>query len=284
MILIGTSGSTKCDWQLIEERETILNLSSKGINPFFHSEEVIANHILAMDELKPYHEKIDVIFFYGAGCSSKEFKNLVQRGISSVFKRSNIYINHDIVAAAFATYEGVPAITGLIGTGANSCFFDGDIVRQEISGVDYILGDEGSGAFLGKRLLRDYMYELLPKELSRELEQNYDLDRHTIFENVYMKPYANVYLASFVPFIQERQDNDYLNGIVKDGLSEYMDLYIKPFRNVDRFKTHFVGSIPFYFKNILEKVAKEKEIQLGMIIKEPIERLVQYHINKYYKQ
>lgn len=283
MILIGTSGSTKCDWQLIHESKSVLKFSSKGINPFFHNENIIAEHILTVEDLKPHIKEVDVIFFYGAGCSSKEFKNIVSRGLSSVFKRSNLYINHDIVAAAFATYEGVPSITGLIGTGANSCSFDGDIVRQEISGIDYILGDEGSGAYLGKRLLKDYLYGKLPENIQQELESEFNLDRHNILESVYMKPYANIYLASFVSFIEKRKNNSYFNQLVKEGLSEYMDLYICSFRNFQKLKTHFVGSIPYSFEDILKEVADDKGVQIGTIIKEPIEQLVQYHINKYYK-
>ena len=283
MILIGTSGSTKCDWQLIKERKPILKFSSKGINPFFHSEETISAHILAVNELTPYIEQIDVVFFYGAGCSSKELKNIVNRGLSTVFKSSNLYINHDIVAAAFATYDGVPSITGLIGTGANSCSFDGDIARQEITGVDYILGDEGSGASFGKNLLRDYLYGGLPSEIRDDFDKEYSYDRHDILESIYMKPYANVYLASFTSFIEKRKDHPYFHEMVKEGLSVYMDLYICCFRNHDKIKTHFVGSIPFFFEDILREVAEEKGVQIGMIIKEPIERLVQYHINKYYK-
>jgi len=282
MILLGTSGSTKCDWQLIKELGIVANFTTKGINPFFHDKEAIAANILAVEELHPYLEDIDVVFFYGAGCSSIELKNIVNRGLSSVFKRSNLYINHDIVAAAFATYEGVPSVTGLIGAGSNSCFFDGDIVRQEIIGVNYILGDEGSGAYLGKQLLRDYLYGKLPKELKQEFEDTYQLDTHKILENVYMKPYANIYLASFISFIEARKENPYFHDMVSHGLSIYMDDYICSYKKYDKYKTHFVGSIPYFFEEILTEVALTKNIQLGMIVKEPIERLVKYHINKYY--
>jgi len=283
MILIGTSGSTKCDWQLIKEKKTFLNVSSKGINPFFHNDTTISEHLSAITELQDHIEEIETVFFYGAGCSSKELKNIINRGISSVFKRSNLYINHDIVAAAFATYEGVPNITGLIGTGANSCSFDGDIVRQEITGVDYILGDEGSGAYLGKILLKDYLYNKLPEQIKIDFESTFDFNRDTILENVYKKPYANVFLASFVSFIQERQEHPYFKNMVKEGLSTYMDLYICSFKNYKKVKTHFVGSIPYYFNEIVKEVAKEKDIIIGKIIKEPIEHLVKYHIDKYYK-
>jgi len=283
MILIGTSGSTKCDWQLINEKKTILKTSGHGINPFFHDELAISKNINDLKELQPYIDQIDVIFFYGAGCSSKELKNIVSRGLSSIFKRSNLYINHDIVAAAFATYDGTPSITGLIGTGANSCSFDGDIVRQEITGIDYILGDEGSGAYLGKQLLRDYLYGKLPEDLNVLFESTYDLNRDSILDKVYKQPYANVFLASFVPFIDEHRKHEYLKELLYNSISLYLDMYICSFRNYSNRTTHFVGSIPHIFSEIFIELAQKKNILMGNIIKEPIDHLVKYHINKYYK-
>jgi hypothetical protein len=225
---------------------------------------------------------IDVVFFYGAGCATIELKNIVNRGLASVFKRSKFYINHDIVAAAFATYEGVPNYTALIGTGANACFFDGDSVRLEMTAIDYILGDEGSGAYFGKKLLSNYLREQLPIDIKSEFEGTYNLSPHEILENVYLKDYPNIYLASFVPFIEERKSHPYFDQMIAEGLSLYMDLNICSFKNYQKHKTHFVGSIPYFFEDILRKVADKKSIEIGSIIKEPIDRLVQYHINKYY--
>jgi len=282
MILLGTSGSTKCDWQLIKEGDIVSKFTSKGINPFFHDKETIAENILAIEELTPYLDEIDVVFFYGTGCATIELKNIVQRGLSSVFKRSNYYINHDIVAAAFATYEGVPNFTGLIGTGSSSCFFDGDVVRQEAQAIDYILGDEGSGAYFGKQLLSAYLRNKLPKEISSDFDDTFKLSRHEILENVYLTPYPNVYLASFISFIEERKSHPYFDLMVANGLALYLDLNICSFNNYKKYKTHFVGSIPYNFEDILRKVAAERSIEIGTIIKEPIDKLVEYHINKYY--
>lgn len=283
MILIGTSGSTKCDWQLLNEAAPFRTFSSIGLNPLFQTDKEIAEEIGNIEELQPYLGEIEVVYFYGAGCSSKKLQTIMERGLNLVFRKTHIYVNQDIVAAALATYEGVKSITALIGTGSNSCSFDGDIVRQEITGIDYVLGDEGSGSYLGKALLRAYLYQLLPEELSKALEAEYNLNKHDILVNVYAKPHANVYLSSFAKFIQNRIDHPFCYDLVKRGFEMYMDLYVCSFSNYAQYKTHFVGSIPHFFEKILREVAEEKNVQVGMVIKEPISRLVQYHINTYYK-
>lgn len=282
MILIGTSGSSKCDWELIQDNKKVLSLSSSGINPYFHTEDIIEVSIRALTDLLKHIEDIEVVFFYGSGCSSKKLQNLVQRALSKVFVKSHIYVNHDIVAAAFATYEGTPNFTCLMGTGANSCFFDGDIVRQEVPGIDYVLGDEGSGAYFGKILLQSFLRKQLPQEIAVEFEETYNITKHDILQNVYMKPFANVYLATFAQFIHKHKDHPFFRVILKDGIRRYIEVYLECFSDYRNYTVHFVGSIPYFFEDILREILVEKEIELGNIIKEPIEQLVQYHINKHF--
>ncbi|UXX78528.1 hypothetical protein N7E81_14295 [Reichenbachiella carrageenanivorans] len=282
MILIGTSGSSKCDWELIQDNKKVLTLSSSGINPYFHTEDIIEVSVRSAGELLKYADQIEVVFFYGSGCSSKKLQNIVHRALSKVFVQSHIYVNHDIVAAAFATYNGTPSFTCLMGTGSNSCFFDGDIVRQEVPGVDYVLGDEGSGAYFGKILLQAFLRKQLPAELATAFEETYNITKHDILQNVYMKPFANVYLASFSQFIHQHKDHDFFRVILKDGIREFVEIYLECYPDHKNYTVHFVGSIPFFFEDILKEILTEKGIALGKIIKEPIEQLVQYHINKHY--
>ncbi|MEO9967040.1 MAG: hypothetical protein ABJF11_14675 [Reichenbachiella sp.] len=282
MILIGTSGSSKCDWELIQDNKKVLTLSSSGINPYFHTEDIIEVSLRSMGELLAYIDDIEVVFFYGSGCSSKKLQNLVHRALSKVFVKSHIYVNHDIVAAAFATYEGTPNFTCLMGAGANSCFFDGDIVRQEVPGIDYVLGDEGSGAYFGKILLQSFLRKQLPDEIAIDFEQTYNITKDDILQNVYMKPFANVYLASFATFIHKYKDHPFFRTILKDGIRKYIEIYLECFPDYNKYTVHFVGSIPFFFEDILREILVEKNIELGKIIKEPIEQLVQYHINKHF--
>ncbi|MEP2023580.1 MAG: hypothetical protein ABJH98_07195 [Reichenbachiella sp.] len=282
MILIGTSGSSKCDWELIRDNKKVLTLSSSGINPYFHTEDIVEVSVRSLGKILDYIEEIEVVFFYGSGCSSKTLQNIVERALSKVFIKSHIYVNHDIVAAAFATYEGTPSFTCLMGTGANSCFFDGDIVRQEVPGIDYVLGDEGSGAYFGKILLQSFLRKQLPPEIATAFEQKYNITKHDILQNVYMKPFANVYLASFSQFIHDHKDHPFFRVILKDGIRKYVEIYLECFPDHKKYTVHFVGSIPYFFEDILKEILIEKEINLGNIIKEPIEDLVQYHINKHF--
>lgn len=282
MILIGTSGSSKCDWELIQDNKKILTISSSGINPYFHTEDIIEVSVRSAGELLSYADQIEVVFFYGSGCSSKKLQNVVRRALSKVFVRSHIYVNHDIVAAAFATYDGTPSFTCLMGAGSNSCFFDGDIVRQEVPGIDYVLGDEGSGAYFGKILLQSFLRKQLPAELATAFEETYNITKHDILQNVYMKPFANVYLASFSQFIHEHKDHAFFRVILKDGLRKFVEIYLECYPDYKNYTVHFVGSIAFFFEDILKEILTEKGIALGKIIKEPIEQLVQYHINKHY--
>jgi glucosamine kinase len=278
MILIGTSGSTKCDWQLVEDKKPSIRKSTTGINPFFMDDVAIAETVKSLGpEIIKHKDEIEVVYYFGAGCSSRHFSAIVERGISMVFNKSHLYVKEDIVAAAFATFSGAPAITALMGTGSNACSFDGDIVRQEVSGMDFILGDEG------KTLLSSYLKKQLPSEIARELENEFQLTKQDILLNVYIKPYANVYLSSFSQFLNDRIDDPYVHALIKNSISEFIDIYIMRFKNVAQNPVNFVGSVPYYFESVLKEVIEEKGINAGLFIEEPIDLLVDYLIRKHYK-
>lgn len=284
MILIGISGSTKCDWRLIDDANIIKNISTDGINPFFHSEEKISETIRSAVDLNNHFDDIEAVFIYSAGCGSKGLQLIVKRALAKVIPKAHHYVNHDIVASALATYEGTPSISCILGTGANSCYFDGDIVRQETPALDYILGDEGGGSYYGKQLLKGYLYKNLPSHIHKAFTERFNLSKDDILENVYMKPYANVYLASFMKFIETHKEEEYFQEMLRNGMNQFMDLYVSTFSKFQSVKTHFTGAISFIFQDILKPVAEEKGIVVGKIIKEPIDDLVQYHIKKHYQK
>jgi len=285
MILIGTSGSTKCDWQLVDANEALVRKSTKGINPFFMDDVAISDIVKSLgSEILDQKSGIEVVYFFGAGCSSKHFASMVERGLSMVFSRSHLYVKEDIVAAAFATYNGKPSVTALMGTGSNACHFDGDIVRQEVSGMDFILGDEGSRSHFGKMLLSKYLKKQLPEEVSRDLERDFHLNKEEILLNVYIKPYANVYLSSFSQFIKERIDHSYLREMVKQSISDFVDTYICSIKNYENLPIHFVGSVPYFFEDIVNEVVEEHHLIKGIFVEEPIDLLVSYLIKKHYKK
>lgn len=284
MILIGVSGSTKCDWQLVKDGSLYKKVSTDGINPIFHSEEKISEILRSSADLANHFDTVEAVFIYSAGCGSKTLQAIVRRALHKIIPRAHHYVNHDIVASALATYEGVPAISCILGTGSNSCYFDGDIVRQETPALDYILGDEGGGSWYGRQLLNAYLYKKLPAHLHEAFTSRYKLTKDDILENVYKRPYANVYLASFMKFIERHRQEEYFQKMLGEGMNRFMDLYVTSFKNYKTIKTHFTGAISYIFQDILVSIAEEKGIQVGKIIKEPIDGLVLYHLNKDYQK
>lgn len=284
MILIGTSGSTKCDWQLVDSSKTLLKKSTKGMNPFFMDDVAISDIVKSLgSEIIDHKSEIEVVYYFGAGCSSKHFASMVERGLSMVFNKSHIYVKEDIVAAAFATFNGEPSITALMGTGSNACHFDGDIVRQEVSGMDFILGDEGSRSHFGKLLLSKFLKKQLPDEISRDLQLEFQLEKEEILLNVYIKPYANVYLSSFSQFIKERIDHPYLKEMVKQSVTDFVKIYVCSIKNYENLPVHFVGSVPYFFEEIVNEVVNEHNLIKGIFVEEPIDLLVGYLIKKHYR-
>ncbi len=277
MILIAFSGSTKCDWRLVSADRTYKDISTIGLNPFFQNEAFIEAELNSYPQLEAIADSVKVVFFYGAGCSSKELKRVVERGLAPVFPNARIHVDHDMIAAALAVYEDDPCIACILGTGSNSCHFDGDIAREEVPSLSYILGDEGSGAYFGKRLLADFLYKKLPSSMHDVLVNEFKLTKDIIFDRVYMKPNANVYLASFMPFISEFKSERYVRNMLRAGLGEFLDAHVKCYPKFEELKTHFVGSIAVIHEDILREESEWRGIDVGKIIRHPLDGLIEYH-------
>lgn len=282
MILIGTSGSTKCDWRLLKEGDIHKSFSGKGINPFVHCEADIVKNIKEADQFDDYKEFIKVVYLYSAGCPTINLRLIVKRALATVFPGAHHYVNHDIVAAALATYEGRPALTAILGTGSNSCYFDGDIVKQEVPALDFILGDEGAGSYYGKYILKHYLYKQLPADLRKDFTEQYDLSAGEVLEKIYFQPHANVYLASFMPFVESHKGHPFIINMLKEGMDAFMKWYILCYNATDKLKCNFVGSIAATYEDILHQRAEIHNIKVGKIIKEPVNDLVNFLIKKHY--
>lgn len=284
MLLIADSGSTKCDWMLLQENEEAKSFSTMGFNPYFHNEAVISNAIRQNTEMLAFASKVSALFLYSAGCSSKELKLVVERALRSVFVNAEIYVDHDLVGAAFATWDESPAITGILGTGSNSCYFDGDIVKQANSGLGlgYILGDEGSGSYYGKILLRSYLNNKLPDEIYHILYNDFKLDRNVIVENVYMKPHANVYLASFMKILSDNKQLEWVQNLINTGMKDFFNSHVTCYKNYKKVPVHFIGSIAHHFEENLRATGHEMGISVGTIIRKPIFGLVNYHMKNHF--
>lgn len=280
MIVIADSGSTKCDWIILDESGKIINTpSTMGFNPYFHSEAVIATAVKQNNDLTQYADQISHIFYYGAGCSSKELNGVVRRALKLIFERADIVVDHDLLGAAYATYDGEPGISCILGTGSNSCYFDGIRLREEVPALGYILGDEGSGSYFGKKLLSGYLYRQLPEHVAKDFKERYEVNMKEIVTNVYTKPNANVYLASFVRFISGYKTEPYFQQMLHDGMKEFLKTHVMCYPEYNRVKTHFVGSVAFHFRDAIESAANELGIELGNIVRKPIDNMVKFHLS-----
>jgi N-acetylglucosamine kinase-like BadF-type ATPase len=279
MILIIESGSTKSDWVLVENGEIANSYKTMGFNPFFHNETIIFNSIRQNSDLRKIAKTVSQVFFYGAGCSSVELNSIVQKAFSRFFINATINVDHDLLACALATYQGEPSISCILGTGSNSCLFDGENLLEAVPALGYILGDEGSGSYYGKKLLADYLYNKLPIKIKTDFESTFKFEKSNIFDNVYMKPHANVFLASFMRFIAKYKEHDYVDSMLKNGMKHFLENHVCCFENHKELKVHFIGSMSYIFQEQLKFAANELNISLGSIIKNPIDSLVSYHIS-----
>ena len=278
MIFIVESGSTKSDWILLNNKSTF-EYSTMGYNPCFHSTSEIINSLKSCKEILDVSKNITKVFFYGAGCSSEKMNRVVEKALVSIFENAKIVVDHDLKACAYATYRGGNSISCILGTGSNSCFFNGEDFRDQIPALGYVLGDEGSGSYFGKKLLSSFLYNHLPKEVHQDFVSKYNLNSEKIIEAVYVNGNANVYLASFMPFIASHKDNTYIKEMIKDGFKHFINIHVKCYNEYQNSEVHFVGSISSVFEEQLREAAKEMQIKLGQIIRKPAKGLVEYHKN-----
>jgi len=279
MVLIVDSGSTKSDWVLLKDRDSRELHKTMGFNPYFHNETIITNAIKQNQELSALADGIEQVFYYGAGCSSEEMNGIVRRALKKVFTKAEVQVDHDLVACAYATYTGKTAISCILGTGSNSCHYDGEQLTEAVPALGYILGDEGSGSYFGKKLLSAFLYNKLPEVIAKDLRERFELTKDAIVENVYMRPHANVYLASFMRFIAEHKEHQWVDQTVFEGLTHFITEHVCCFSDHKEVPVHFIGSIGHFFEPQLRRAAEDKWIELGTITRKPIDGLVDYHLN-----
>lgn len=277
MILVVESGSTKADWMLIKDGQHI-PYTTKGFNPFFHNKEDILIELNDHLELDLIKDEVTQIYFYGAGCSSKKLNTKIENGLGAFFTKAKVYVDHDLKAAAVSLYEKEPLIACILGTGSNSCYFDGKKVKENSDALGYILGDEGSGSYFGKIILSDFLYNRLPEKMMIEMTRM-GLTKENIIERVYMKDNANVFIASFMPIIVRKKELDYCQTILKKGFLEFLDKHVLCYEEAPKVPISFVGSVASLLKDELKDACKSKGLTFGKVIRRPLENLVNYHLS-----
>lgn len=277
MILVADSGSTKTSW-IVGDANRRQTYQCGGLSPYFVNENEIATAVRLLEI--PKENTPTQIFFYGTGCSSDGKKNIVALGIKQVFPLAAIHIEHDILASAIATCQTEPGIACILGTGTNTCYYDGNTIQKNVPSLGYILSDEGSGNYFGKLLCRDFFYEIMPADLRLLFYEKYAIEKTEFLDYIYHKPSPNAYLASFSGFMSEHREHTYIQTILQSGFSYFFEMLITKYENHQRLPIHFIGSIAYNFKVELEKVAHSYSCKIGVVLQHPIDELFSYHLPK----
>lgn len=279
MILIADSGSTKTDWCLVKQGTILQRIPTKGMNPFFQTESEMEREIgHVLIPLLP-EEPIKAVYFYGAGCTPEKAETVRRALATHIHADKEITVCTDMLGAARGLCGRQAGIACILGTGSNSCFYDGEKITANVSPLGFILGDEGSGAYLGKLLVSDLLKNQLPAELKEKFLQQYRLTPAEIIDRVYRKPFPNRFLANLSPFIAQHLDHPSLHQLVLNGFKTFI------WRNVKQYDytghpVHFIGSIAFHYQTILKEAAMETGIRLGKIKQSPMQGLIDYHSQK----
>lgn len=281
MIAIADGGATKCDWVLLDNNgNEILKTNTIGFNPNVIKHELILEELLKNEDLSPLKDQIEKIFFYGAGCGFKKNQDILSTELSKFFTKAEITVKEDLTAAAYAAYQGTPAIVCILGTGSNSCYFDGENIHRELPSLGHFLSDEGSGANIGKSLLRDRFMKKLPTDLEKEFDQVYNnLTAAELVQIMYSHPRVNTYIADFNKFVAERKDHPYLQNLVYAEMKKFFEYHVLPYPQSLVSEINFVGSIAYIYQDILKSVASYYRLNIGTIVQKPIINLVEYHKN-----
>lgn len=278
MVLIADSGSTKTHWCVVENGQPFRQIYTKGINPFFQTEEEISEEIatVLLPQLKA--DKLDAVYFYGAGCGFPDKISMVHRAITRHLRvKGPVEVNTDMLAAARGLCGHTPGIACIMGTGSNSCYYDGKEIVSNVSPLGFILGDEGSGAVLGKLLVGDILKNQMPPELKEKFLGQFGLTPADIIDRVYRKPFPNRFLASLSPFLAQNLHEPCIRALVLNSFKAFLRRNVMQYENYRDTPVHFIGSVAFHYKEVLEEAARETGIRLGTVLQSPMEGLIQYH-------
>lgn len=274
--LIADSGATKAEWCLLNNgRKKIL--FTQGISPYFLNTSEIAELITKELAVKFKNSTVDQVYYYGTGCANIENAKSIKKALTKVFPEARVNVNTDLMAAARAVCGSDKGIACILGTGSNSCYYNGKNILKNSPGIGYVLGDEGSGACLGKKVLQYYLYNSFDEDLRARFDAKYVTTASEILENVYKKPLPNKYLASFTLFLAENRGHYMIENIIEDGLNDFFFQHLCKYNEVWKYPVSFVGSVAFGFADVIKELCNSYEFELGKILKNPMQGLIKYH-------
>jgi len=282
MILIADGGSTKTNWCLLNEAGRKIHFNTEGYNPYFAKQDYIEKSLRTTLPDNLDASKVEEVYYYGAGCSTDANKKIVADAMQKVFVNAKINVDHDLLASCRALLGDEPGFAAILGTGTNTCLYDGKEITLNIDSLGYFLGDEGSGSNIGKRLLADYMKGFMPKGLSESFFNIYGLTNEDIFDNIYNKPLPNRFCASFSKFLYDFKTEypEYTEDVVGTAFTAFFEKLVIHYPNYKKYLLNVVGSVGYSFRDRLSVVADRFEMGVGKIIRSPIDDLVEYHLSK----
>ena len=274
--IIADSGATKCQWTMVSSNKKT-TFATVGISPYFLSAAQIQALIEKTFKNKIKLDSVNAVYFYGTGLSNPQNVTQLKKALKAVFTKASFDIQTDLVAAARATCQNKKGVACILGTGSNTGFYNGKKITKNSPGLGYVLGDEGSGAYLGKKVIQYYLYKTYDEDLMSRFEKKFATSKDEILNNVYKEATPNRYLAKFTEFLVENRGHYMIENIIEDGLNDFFYAHINKMNEAWLYPIHFVGSVAFGFKDIIKQLALSYEIELGSIVKSPMQGLITYH-------
>lgn len=275
MLLIAESGSTKTDWRLVNKGE-IVPFKTIGFNPYHIQEKEIVQH-LKQSELAEKAKEVTQLYFYGSGCATDENKQLIKIALEQVFTSAKINVDHDLMAAARACCGKEKGMVAILGTGSNTCLYDGVNITHNIPALGYVLGDEGSGTYMGKELIKKYLNKELSPHLNEAFEKKYPYRLNSILNQVYKQPLPNEFLAQFTRFLKEHEQEEEIREIIQNSFHSFFTQHICKYPSYQQYDLNLVGSIAHVFNKQLKAVAQNYEVTINKVAERPINELVRFH-------
>lgn len=275
MILIADSGSTKTDWRLIDDQGEISQATTPGLNPYYQSSQEI-KLVVELELLAKINGEVSEVHFYGAGCNGIK-DEVVSSPLQTLFPSAMVTIQSDLLAAARSLCGHEPGIACILGTGSNSCLYDGNTITEQTPTLGFWLGDEGSGSVMGRELVIAYLNHELPEQLAGKFEKRYQLSKKEVLHRAYEEPFPNRYFGQFSKFLFHHLKDPFVYQLVAGSFEQFFERKVLKYENHQQSKIHFVGSIAFYFSNILRQVANDRGLSVQNIIESPIAGLTLYH-------
>lgn len=277
MTVVVDCGSTKADWQIVHEGVTE-SLHTKGVNPVFLNEQEIYDILSPAFDGHVAAAEAQSVFFYGAGCWDAGRSGKIEHALRRIFPHAAITVKHDLLGAARATCGKSPGIACILGTGSNTCLFDGEQVTDNVTNLGYLIGDEGSGTWLGRALIRSYFYREMPPDIRIRFEAKYPGGEQEILDGVYAgSTEPNVYIGSFTRFFSENKEHIFIQKLLYDAFANFVDRHVRKYEGHITLPVHFIGSIAYYFRDVLEVVLAERSMRAGIFIQKPIDNLTAFH-------